>query len=95
MWKDVHLASDEVAIIWGQTATQASAGLFRPATYRVVNSYIFLIKPDRNPCWQNPSETVYCVDWLQRGSANISLCYPMFFEEVSSLFMVCIADLLP
>ena len=36
MWKDVHIASDEVAIIWGQTATQASAGLFRPATYRVV-----------------------------------------------------------
>lgn len=36
MWKDVHLESDEVAIIWGQTAMQASAGLFRPATYRVV-----------------------------------------------------------
>ncbi len=35
-WKDVHLASNEVAIMFGQTATQASAGLFRPATYRVV-----------------------------------------------------------
>ena len=39
MWKDVPLESDEVAIIWGQTATQASAGLFRPATYRVVNAF--------------------------------------------------------
>ena len=35
-WKDVHLASNEVAILFGQTATQASAGLFRSATYRVV-----------------------------------------------------------
>lgn len=37
MWKDVQLESDEVAVIWGQTADQASAGLFRPATYRVVS----------------------------------------------------------
>lgn len=36
-WKDVHLAPYEVAIMFGQTATQASAGLFRPAIYRVVS----------------------------------------------------------
>ncbi|KAL0033568.1 hypothetical protein WJX79_003993 [Trebouxia sp. C0005] len=35
-WKDVHLGPNEVAVMFGQTATQASAGLFRPATYRVV-----------------------------------------------------------
>jgi len=36
-WKDVHLGPGEVAIMFGQTATQASAGLFRPAIYRVVS----------------------------------------------------------
>lgn len=36
-WKDVHLGPNEVAVMFGQTATQASAGLFRPATYRVVS----------------------------------------------------------
>jgi len=36
-WKDVHLGPHEVAIMFGQTATQASAGLFRPAIYRVVS----------------------------------------------------------
>ncbi|KAL0047044.1 hypothetical protein WJX82_004928 [Trebouxia sp. C0006] len=35
-WKDVRLGPHEVAIMFGQTATQASAGLFRPAIYRVV-----------------------------------------------------------
>ena len=37
-WKDVHLGPHEVAIMFGQTATQASAGLFRPAIYRVVSA---------------------------------------------------------
>lgn len=36
-WKDVRLGPHEVAIMFGQTATQASAGLFRPAIYRVVS----------------------------------------------------------
>ena len=36
-WKDVYLGPHEVAIMFGQTATQASAGLFRPAIYRVVS----------------------------------------------------------
>lgn len=36
-WRDVHLGPHEVAIMFGQTATQASAGLFRPAIYRVVS----------------------------------------------------------
>ena len=49
MWTDVHLESDEVAVIWGQTATQASAGLFRPATYRVVTSSSFLTKLATTP----------------------------------------------
>lgn len=44
MWKDVHLESHEVALIWGQTADQASAGLFRPATYRVVAVSVCLTK---------------------------------------------------
>ena len=35
-WTNVQLEADEVAVLFGQTATQASAGLFRPATYRVV-----------------------------------------------------------
>ena len=37
VWNDVVLEPGEVAVMFGQTATQASAGLLRPAVYRMVS----------------------------------------------------------
>ena len=39
VWNDVNLQPGEVAVMFGQTAMQATAGLFRPAVYRMVRIF--------------------------------------------------------
>ena len=36
VWNDVILEPGQVAVMFGQTATEATAGLLRPAVYRMV-----------------------------------------------------------